>query len=97
MFARLSVWLRGVEYDESAARPSYHQTLETLAEAEDPDMLPALRVSSALRLGPEGSTRTGRPNGGKRFIARLQSLRGRALLTKPRGRPRKPNTKMKGN
>ena len=50
-----------------------------LAEGEDPKMLAKLRLC----------TRTGRPAGGKRFIAELEARLGRRLAPKRVGRPRK--------
>jgi len=50
-----------------------------LREDEAPEMLARLRLN----------TRTGRPAGDKRFVARLESLLGRVLWPRSVGRPRK--------
>ncbi len=52
---------------------------ETLVEAEDEEMLSALRAT----------THTGRPLGSDSFLSKLERVLGRRLRPLPRGRPRK--------
>ena len=58
-----------------------------LAEGDDAKMLATLRLC----------TRTGRPAGGKQFIAELESRLGRRLAPKRIGRPRKSTSKLINN
>jgi hypothetical protein len=58
-----------------------------LAEGDDAKMLATLRLY----------TRTGRPAGGKRFIAELELRWGRRLAPKGIARPRKRTSKLVDN